>query len=89
MASVRDKSYILFSFDDTTAATKALEKTADLAMARLIPLPTEIGAGCGYSLRIAKEDKDKALDILGSDEYDKVFTLDYEGNKRVIEEYVF
>lgn len=80
--------HILFSFETTSSAMAALDKTEDLEGARLIPLPTEIGAGCGFCLRVDKSELENALNILDKSEYDKIYTLYHEGKKRVIEEYV-
>ena len=80
--------HILFSFENTSSAMAALEKTEHLAGARLIPLPTEIGAGCGFCLRVDKNELENALNILDPSQYDRVYTLYHEGKKRVIEEYV-
>jgi len=65
-----------------------LIKTEYLKGARLIPLPTEIGAGCGFCLRVDKSELENALNILDETDYHKVYTLYHEGKKRVIEEYV-
>ena len=80
--------HILFSFENTSTAMAALNKTEHLKGARLIPLPTEIGAGCGFCLRVDKSELENALDILDKSDYDKVYTLYHEGKQRVIEEYV-
>lgn len=84
----KEVEHILFSFENTSSAMAALDKTEHLAGARLIPLPTEIGAGCGFCLRVDKSELENALNILNKSDYDKVYTLYHEGKKRVIEEYV-
>lgn len=82
--------YYLFSFKSSSHATKALAKvTGKINKARLIPLPPEISAGCGNSLRIGVDDLDKALAILDKEDYTGIYTLSYDENrKRVIKEYV-
>lgn len=81
--------YYLFSFKSTGDATKALAKVnGKLKSARLIPLPPEISAGCGNSLRVGLDDLDKTLEILGKDDYVGIYTLSHEGRKRVIEKHV-
>lgn len=84
----KEIEHILFSFDTTSSAMAALDKTEHLEGTRLIPLPTEIGAGCGFCLRVEKKELENALNILDKADYHKVYTLYHEGKKRVIEEYV-
>lgn len=83
-----DIEYILFSFNNISEAMAALSKVEHLSGARLIPLPTEIGTGCGYSLRIDKDELENSLEILSEDEYKKIYTMAHSGKKRKIEEYV-
>lgn len=81
--------YILFSFKNVNDAAKALYKLKDEIKARLIPLPPEIDAGCGNSLRIEAGDFDRAIELLSREDYDKVYTFSHKDGKREIEEYVF
>ena len=84
-----EDKFILFSFKNFNDPAKALDKIKNFNKARLIPLPPEIDAGCGYALRIKYCDLGMALNILSKDDYDKIYSLKRdENNKRVIEEYV-
>jgi len=84
-----DESYILFSFNNFDGPAQALDQLKNFQKARLIPLPPEIDAGCGHSLRILAKDLNKALEILDKDSYDRIFIMKRDpNNKRIIEEYV-
>ena len=84
------EEFIIFSFPNFEDPSRALDKVKDFKKARLIPLPPEIDAGCGFALRIRKEDLDKALKILTKDDYDGIFLMGKDKNgRRIIEEYVF
>lgn len=83
-----DIEYILFSFHNISEAMAALAKIEHLSGARLIPLPTEIGTGCGYCLRVDSKAFDQSLEILDEDDYYKIYTLAHKGKKREIKEYV-
>lgn len=84
------EEFILFSFANFEDPARALDKVKDFKKARLIPLPPEIDAGCGFALRIRKEDLDKALKILTKDDYDGIFLMVKDKNgRRLIEKYVF
>ena len=85
-----EDNYILFSFKNFNDPAKALDKVKDFEKARLIPLPPEIDAGCGYALRIKEDDLDLALQIFEDSDYDKIYKMTRDSeNKRLIEEYVF
>lgn len=84
------ETFVLFSFEKFEDPAAALDKVKDLAKARLIPLPPEIDAGCGYALRLLEKDLDKALDILEKGDYDGIFLMERDENgRRVISSYVF
>lgn len=84
------EEFILFSFAKFEDPARALDKVKDFKKARLIPLPPEIDAGCGFALRIRKEDLDKAFKILTKDYYDGIFLMGKDKNgRRLIEKYVF
>lgn len=82
------EEYIVFAFDSTHEAIKSekvLEKNK--IDGRLIPLPPEISAGCGLSMRIKPEDKSlvlKELDKAGVD-VGNMYLLRKEGSKRFVE----
>ena len=52
------EDFVLFSFEKFEDPAAALDKLKNFDKARLIPLPPEIDAGCGYALR----DKRKRFD---------------------------
>lgn len=56
---------LLITFSTTTAAM-AMEKRAQQMriFGRLIPLPSEISAGCGLSWKTKPEEKEKMLEFL-------------------------
>lgn len=84
------EEFIIFSFPNFEDPSRAFDKVKDFKKARLIPLPPEIDAGCGFALRIRKEDLDKALKILTKDDYDGIFLMGKDKNgRRLIEKYVF
>lgn len=84
------EEFILFSFAKFEDPARALDKVQNFNKARLIPLPPEIDAGCGFALRIRKEDLDKAMKILTKDDYDGIFLMGKDKNgRRLIEKYVF
>ncbi len=76
--------YLLFSFDSSDLASLALDKVKNLDKARLIPLPPEIDAGCGFALRILPQDLDKALSLIGQGNYAGIFSLVKSDNERKI-----
>lgn len=85
-----EETFVLFSFENFNDPAKALDKVKAFEKARLIPLPPEIDAGCGYALRIREDDLKKALDIFDEGDFDRIFSLKKDSNKkRIIEEYVF
>ena len=81
--------YFLFSFHNISEALAALSKVEHLKGSRLIPLPTEIGTGCGYCLRVDKDLINEAMEILTKDNYENSYSLGHDGKKREIKEYVF
>ncbi|MDO4593960.1 MAG: DUF3343 domain-containing protein [Tissierellia bacterium] len=82
--------YFLFAFDNSQRATLAYDLVKDFKQSRLIPLPPEIDAGCGLSLRILYEDLDKSLNLFDENniKFDGIYTFDHENFKRKIEKYV-
>lgn len=84
------EDFVLFSFEKFEDPAAALDKLKNFDKARLIPLPPEIDAGCGYALRIREKDLTKALTILEESDYDGIFLMERDENgKRVISRYVF
>lgn len=84
------EEYILFSFEKFEDPAAVLDKVKDFKKARLIPLPPEIDAGCGFALRIRKEDIDKALEKLSKADYEGIFIMKKDpSGRRLIEKYVF
>ncbi|WP_105301742.1 DUF3343 domain-containing protein [Anaerococcus marasmi] len=84
------EDFVLFSFEKFEDPAAALDKIKDFDKARLIPLPPEIDAGCGYALRIREKDLTKALAILEESDYDGIFLMERDKNgRRVISRYVF
>ncbi|ACV28415.1 Protein of uncharacterised function (DUF3343) [Anaerococcus prevotii] len=84
------EDFVLFSFEKFEDPAAALDKLKNFDKARLIPLPPEIDAGCGYALRIREKDLTKALAILEESDYDGIFLMERDKNgRRVISSYVF
>ncbi len=84
------EDFVLFSFEKFEDPAAALDKLKNFDKARLIPLPPEIDAGCGYALRIREKDLTKALTILEKSDYDGIFLMERDKNgRRVISSYVF
>ena len=84
------ENFVLFSFEKFEVPAAALDKLKNFDKARLIPLPPEIDAGCGYALRIREKDLTKALTILEKSDYDGIFLMERDKNgRRVISSYVF
>lgn len=84
------EDFVLFSFEKFEDPAAALDKLKNFDKARLIPLPPEIDAGCGYALRIREKDLTKALTILEESDYDGIFLMERDKNgRRVISRYVF
>lgn len=79
--------FLLFSFKTSDDASLALDKVKTLEKARLLPLPPEIDAGCGFVLRILYEDLDLALDLMKDIPYEDIYILDKSGSDRDIEKY--
>lgn len=81
------EKYIIFAFDSTHAAilSEKVLKENNLN-GRLIPLPPEVSAGCGLSLRIDEKDRDIVSEKLSENNVgiDGVFELIKEGTKRSI-----
>lgn len=85
-----DKTFILFSFEKFEEPAAALDKLKDLEKARLIPLSSQIDAGCGFALRILERDLPLALNRLTKKDYDGIFLMKRDKNGRMlIEKYVF
>lgn len=84
------EDFVLFSFEKFEDPAAALDKLKNFDKARLIPLPPEIDAGCGYALRILEKDLTKALAILEESDYDGIFLMERDKNgRRLISRYVF
>lgn len=84
------ENFVLFSFEKFEDPAAALDKLKNFDKARLIPLPPEIDAGCGYALRIREKDLTKSLSILEESDYDGIFLMERDKNgRRVITRYVF
>lgn len=84
------EDFVLFSFEKLEDPAASLDKLKNFDKARLIPLPPEIDAGCGYALRIREKDLTKALAILEESDYDGIFLMERDKNgRRVITRYVF
>ncbi len=67
--------YLLFSFESSDLASLALDKVKNLDKARLIPLPPEIDAGCGFALRILPQDLKRARGLIGQGRYSDIYSL--------------
>lgn len=84
------EDFVLFSFEKLEDPAASLDKLKNFDKARLIPLPPEIDAGCGYALRIREKDLTKALAILDKSDYDGIFLMERDKNgRRIISSYVF
>ncbi len=84
------ENFVLFSFEKFEDPAASLDKLKNFDKARLIPLPPEIDAGCGYALRIREKDLTKALAILEESDYDGIFLMERVKNgRRIISRYVF
>ena len=84
------ETFVLFSFEKFEDPAAALDKLKNFDKARLIPLPPEIDAGCGYALRIREKDLTKALAILEESDYDVIYLMERDKNgRRIISSYVF
>lgn len=84
------EDFVLFSFEKFEDPAAALDKLKNFDKARLIPLPPEIDAGCGYALRIREKDLTKAIAILEESDYDGIFLMERDKNgRRIISSYVF
>ncbi|WP_306483078.1 DUF3343 domain-containing protein [Anaerococcus sp.] len=84
------ENFVLFSFEKFEDPAAALDKLKNFDKARLIPLPPEIDAGCGYALRIREKDLTKALAILEESDYNGIFLMERDKNgRRIISRYVF
>lgn len=84
------ENFVLFSFEKFEDPAAALDKLKNFDKARLIPLPPEIDAGCGYALRIREKDLTKALAILEESDYDGIYLMERDKNeRRIISSYVF
>lgn len=66
---MRKKTKQLVITFSTTTAAMAMEKRAQEMgiFGRLIPLPSEISAGCGLSWKTKPEEKEKMLEFLGEE----------------------
>lgn len=62
---MNDEIFNLVTFESTHSAIKA-EKTLkkEGLKVKIIPVPTEISAGCGLSIRFNEEDLDKVKKII-------------------------
>ena len=84
------EDFVLFSFEKFEDPAASLDKLKNFDKARLIPLPPEIDAGCGYALRIREKDLTKALAILDKSDYDGIYLMERDKNgRRIISSYVF
>lgn len=70
------KTYFVITFD-TTAEAMAMEKYCmeHAVRGRLIPVPTEISAGCGIAWRMTEEDYELFRDRLLKLKYDEIHRI--------------
>jgi ribosomal protein L7Ae-like RNA K-turn-binding protein len=81
-----EEKFIIASADSTHLVMQ-LEKICldNKINCRIIPLPTEISANCGLSIKLKLEDKDKIIDILKNrDEEISIFYVEKNGFKKKI-----
>lgn len=81
------ESFCILTFGQTSAAIRAeaLLKERELPV-RVIPLPGEISAGCGISLRTENEGKDAACEILRDNGFSfGLYSCEKDGLKKNIE----
>lgn len=82
-----EEKFIIASADSTHLVMQ-LEKIflENKINCRIIPLPTEISANCGLSIKLKLEDKNKIVDILKErDEEINIFYVEKNGFKKKIE----
>lgn len=81
------EQFLLVAFQSTHKAIKAETITTKAGLAaRLIPVPPEVSAGCGLSLRVAEADGEKAREILKEAEIEgEYYLLTKEGRNRSVE----
>lgn len=82
-----EEKFIIASADSTHLVMQ-LEKIflENKINCRIIPLPTEISANCGLSIKLKLEDKDKIMNILKErNEEISIFYVEKNGFKKKIE----
>ncbi|WP_163469410.1 DUF3343 domain-containing protein [Fusobacterium sp. IOR10] len=82
-----EEKFIIASADSTHLVMQ-LEKIflENKINCRIIPLPTEISANCGLSIKLKLEDKDKIINILKErNEEISIFYVEKNGFKKKIE----
>jgi len=81
-----EEKFIIASADSTHLVMQ-LEKIflENKINCRIIPLPTEISANCGLSIKLKLEDKDKIMDILKERNEISIFYVEKNGFKKKIE----
>lgn len=84
-----DKYYII-AFNSTNEAILSEKVILDKNInARIIPLPTEITASCGLSLRIEADDLEKAIVLLGQNNITfEVYFVVRDGFKKNIKKHI-
>lgn len=81
-----EEKFIIASADSTHLVMQ-LEKIflENKINCRIIPLPTEISANCGLSIKLKLEDKDKIMKILKERNEINIFYVEKNGFKKKIE----
>ncbi|MFA6709535.1 MAG: DUF3343 domain-containing protein [Fusobacterium sp.] len=81
-----EEKFIIASADSTHLVMQ-LEKIflENKINCRIIPLPTEISANCGLSIKLKLEDKDKIMEILKERNEINIFYVEKNGFKKKIE----
>ena len=78
---------LFFTFPGTHAAISAEKKLLAAGIAvRVMPLPDEVGAGCGMCLRVAVADAQRAAAALHGEQgpgYQETYTIGMENGKAV------
>ncbi|MGL4402546.1 MAG: DUF3343 domain-containing protein [Fusobacteriaceae bacterium] len=81
------ENFLLFAADSTSQVIQCETLLKDGGIqCRVIPLPSEIKASCGLSIKLQKEDLEKSIDILKSNNiHMEIYSVEKKGLKKKID----
>ena len=79
------ENFCIAAFDSTHHAIAAEKKLTDAQLSiRIIPVPTQVTAGCGLAVRFACQDFDRISDLLSASTDAAYYKVSRQGREKTV-----